>query len=220
MINFTTQTPYRDMMTLRKVVHHIADDLLYGVFNRIMQKRRFYHGVSHILQMWNIHLQLAETYPDIAPDGIMVAYAILYHDAIYDAQAKDNEYQSAELWKAHATKSKLYLPSHELNLEEVDLVYRAIMATADHFAPREPNAFIEWIVGLDLASLACPREEFTANTQMIRMEYGHISDEVWLAGRGGFLKNVNSTPEIYRHFLLRDQFEENARANIKDALGI
>jgi predicted metal-dependent HD superfamily phosphohydrolase len=218
-INFKVEEPYSLLGRLRDSAKGIEPNLLDRVLNTMMQKTRLYHGIYHLLQMWSIHQQFTSqhAFPHLFHPALDqdIAWVIIYHDSVCDGIANDNEFQSAELWNHDALQSRV-------NPEVIEWVYRAIMASSEHFKYRpmltKDDELLEWFLGLDLASMASPPEEFDLNTQLIRMEFSHVSDEQWMAGRSGFLRKASESPFIFRHPVLHQHFEDKARANILRSL--
>jgi len=187
--------------------------------NAMMGPTRLYHGLYHYATMWWAHHRLKARFapPYLTRDGDReIASAILYHDIIYDARSSRNEAASAELWRSHAAAAGAAA------VIDIDLVEAMILATAQHFANRpydtEADRRREWFVGLDLVSLAAEPAQFDLNTALIRLEYAHLSNAEWAAGRGSFLRMVGQVPRIFRDPVLHDLFEAKARANIGRSL--
>jgi len=61
------------------------------------EKQRAYHTVQHLYEC----LSLFESVRSELNDAHVVALALLFHDVIYDPQAKDNELKSAELFEKY-----------------------------------------------------------------------------------------------------------------------
>jgi predicted metal-dependent HD superfamily phosphohydrolase len=189
-----------------KVISEVTDEKFVDVLDRYGQIHRHYHGLYHIAFLYALHDDLCFQNDALFLKNRLkdVCRAILYHDAIYDPTSKTNEYDSAQLWVAHGGSPD-------------DWVYSAIMATAAHLTERpvenDDDRLREWFVGLDLASLAAPTEIFTLNNKLIRLEFGHISDQQWKGGRTSFIESL-SGGIIYRDPFLHGLFEDRAHANI------
>ncbi len=173
---------------------------------------RAYHGTFHIAFLWYAHIHLRNI--DGAPSALYdypIANAIASHDYIYDAKFTENELASARWWRTHGAGS-----------DKFHLVYDAIKATKNHFDERPmetPDDYVrEWFVGLDLIPLAAPWNIFQRNQLMIRAEYFHLSKKEWKMGRNAFLTKLCETDVIYRHPVLRQMFEQNAKRNAKQSL--
>lgn len=212
-MDFKTITPFsafRDLLESAPINRHRRDSLA----NEITSPRRHYHGLYHLATMWSVHrslvIQHQPAYGEAPEAEPTIALAILYHDIVYDPTSKTNERDSALRWLRSASAAE------RASFPDVE---RLIMATADHFGARPADDHLtEWFVGLDLCQLAVDTEQFATNTALIRLEYQHVSDEDFAAGRGGFLKGVAAVPQIYRDPLMHRMFEKRARTNIKAAL--
>lgn len=85
------------------------------------QPHRFYHNFSHIERMLNY------VSTDRCEDYNTLAYAILFHDIVYEIGKEDNEEQSCELYKQY------YSAVRYRDLPHPDLVCPLIMATKNPF---------------------------------------------------------------------------------------
>ena len=81
---------------------HLLKDVssLRGVAFRLCERHRGWHGPAHVTRM----LQELESVPH-GEDRDILALAAIYHDAVYDPRATNNEEKSADLLLAHATDS-------------------------------------------------------------------------------------------------------------------
>lgn len=172
---------------------------------------RHYHGTAHVALLWERHLAYGAGVVREAPWHQWLACAICYHDAIYDASRKDNEARSAVMWQ----DAKPALP-----WEGIAWVTGTILATANHLAAvpeagmgGEAWAARVWMLDLDLTPLGERAAVFDASTAALRLEFGHLTDEQWVAGRGAFLRGISRTERLFRTPVLHAAFEDAARAN-------
>lgn len=179
---------------------------------RLAEPSRHYHGTAHIALLWQRHLAHGIGLSVQAPPWhTLLACAIAYHDAIYDAARRDNEARSAELWRAAAPA----LPP-----DQVAWVADTILATANHLAARPasgmaPDAWAarQWMLDLDLTPLGEAPDIFDANSAALRREFAHLPDAEWTAGRAAFLRSIAAVPRLFRTPALHEQYEAAARAN-------
>ncbi len=180
---------------------------------RMTAPGRHYHGAGHLAVLWARHRSFgAAAGLGDAATGRLIACAIAYHDAVYDATRRDNEARSAALWRAAAGEAGL--PEGE-----VEWVAGTILATADHLgyrpAPGEPGEAARlWMLDLDLTPLGEAPEDFARNTALLRKEYRHLDEASWEAGRRVFLAGLRAWPRLYRTPVLAAAFEAAARRNI------
>lgn len=168
---------------------------------------RLYHGAGHVGLLWQRHLEHGGD-----PEDAVAAHAIAYHDAIYRPGARDNEANSAALWREHAAA----LPATLRDRVEV-----AIMATADHAADHADTDAL-WLVDLDLTPLGEPWPYFLANSRRLREEMG-VADGAPVPGQFGFLRRLLDLPRIYRSprhaSTIATTYEATARRNLDRVLG-
>ena len=166
---------------------------------------RHYHSLDHIAEC----LYEFDTVRAQAADPTAVEAAIWFHDVVYDGRRADNEEQSANI--ADAALEKL---GAAMKLRE--RVRQLILLTRHDRAPDSEDGKL--IVDIDLASLAVPAREFDHNTQLIRQEYPHISEEKFREGRCALLLRFLRRPRIYFTATFFNRSEQAARENLERAL--
>jgi predicted metal-dependent HD superfamily phosphohydrolase len=98
-------------------------------------------------------------------------------------------------------------------------VVRLVLLTAGHeTAPDDANGAV--LCDADLAVLAGPPEAYAAYASAVREEYGHLSDEVFTAGRIAVLEHLLALPALYRLPAVAPVWEPRARANLTAELGL
>ena len=180
----------------------VGEDLL----TRWSEPHRHYHTVSHL----GVVLTVVEEQSDWAEDLTAVRLAAWYHDAVYDPHRVDNEEASAIL-------AETTLPELGVSPDRVAEVARLIRLTASHDPiPGDRNGGL--LTDADLCVLASPPEVYTAYTAAIRREYAHVPDAEFAAGRASVLHNLLSLSRLFHTPMLRDRWEDPARANISREL--
>jgi predicted metal-dependent HD superfamily phosphohydrolase len=179
-------------------VARIGDDLL----ARWHEPQRYYHTAEHLQSvLWVIEEQAAT-----ARDLDAVRLAAWYHDAVYDPRRVDNEEASALL--AEAT-----LPELDVEPARVAEVARLVRLTASHDPmPGDRNGGL--ITDADLAILAATPEAYRTYTVAIRREYAHVPEAAFVAGRTAVLRTLLDLPWLFHTPVLKQRWEEPARANI------
>lgn len=167
------------------------------------EPHRRYHTRRHIEQC----LALLDQVPDLEDSERQVlAWAIWWHDAVYDPTASDNEARSAELAKAD-------LRGLDASIHAREEVARLIRLTAGHVVEAE-DRLGEILVSIDLSILGAPPQAYDAYAQAVREEYAHVSDDAWRQGRPRVLRHFLEAPAIYPDPAFRETFEVQARANL------
>ena len=173
---------------------------------------RHYHGLGHVELLWQRHLHYATAPLSTPPWHGLIACAIAFHDAIYNAARRDNEARSAALWRAAGPA----LPEPAIAWVEA-----TILATADHLGATPTPGLDEtawaaraWMLDLDLTPLGENPETFAANTAALRREFHHLSDTQWQQGRATFLTHFAATPVLFRTPTLAAAFDAATRRNL------
>jgi predicted metal-dependent HD superfamily phosphohydrolase len=180
--------------------NNAAVSLADSLASRYQEPGRHYHHLGHIAS------SLGELDLHGASDELLEG-AIWFHDVIYDPKVHDNEDASIQ-WFRRQTAGWIAE-------DKRDAICRLIEAT-DFRKPRRENALEALMVDIDLAILSSSPEMYLAYTRSIRLEYLHVPDETFCAGRAKVMAHFLSKP-IYRTegFLKR---EEAARTNIRREL--
>jgi predicted metal-dependent HD superfamily phosphohydrolase len=186
----------------------IPEDILADLKTRYAEVHRAYHTFAHIEEM----LSLAESVkPDISNWDAFCA-AILFHDAIYDPRASDNERRSADLLHE---KLNGILPAPSLDHAEA-----LVMATAGHVLPDESDALRKdaaLFLDIDLSILGAAPEKFAIYDAAIRHEFAHVPALLYKSGRRGALKKFLDRDPLYLTDIFARRFEAQARINLSEA---
>jgi len=181
------------------------------IVERLSEQHRQFHNLEHALQMWRWHTELGRGHYDDA----VVASFCLYHDAVYDPQARhgENEEKSANLW----LEASLGVPQSTRLLIDT-----AILASSDHFGNRcqshaDDGCVLCWCLDLDLMRLGSDEQQFVQYGRELRMEYTHLSDREWIKKSAEFRCKVMAQSRIFICEFLAD-FEMQARRNLTKAL--
>jgi predicted metal-dependent HD superfamily phosphohydrolase len=171
------------------------------------EPHRRYHDLAHLAAVLGLVGSLAEH----ADDPEAVRLAAWYHDVAYDPQRTDNEAVSAE--RARVGLRDL-VPD-----ERVEEVARLVRLTASHeVEPDDANGAV--LCDADLAVLASPPEAYAAYASAVRAEYGHLSDEVFTAGRIAVLERLLALSRLYRLPAVAEQWTPRAQANLRAELSL
>jgi predicted metal-dependent HD superfamily phosphohydrolase len=171
------------------------------------QPHRRYHGLAHLAAVLGLVGELAAAATD--PDAVRLA--AWYHDVVYDPRRDDNEQVSAE--RARAGLRGL------VDDDRVAEVARLVLLTAGH-DPQPGDADGAVLCDADLAVLAGPPEAYAGYASAVREEYGHLPDEVFVAGRIAVLEHLLALPELYRLPAVAAGWTPRARANMTAELSL
>ena len=167
------------------------------------EPHRRYHTRAHIEACLKL---LDEVQGLSAHERQLLAWAIWWHDAVYDPKAADNEARSAD-W-AEADLGEMGVPPAD-RAE----VARLIRLTAGHeVAPDDRLGAV--LVSIDLAIIGAPPAAYDAYARAVRAEYAHVPEDLWRTGRGRVLQRFLDAPVIFPDPGLRARFEPQARANL------
>ena len=149
--------------------------------------KRYYHNWQHILEMYNCGNQQW--------NGDFVA-AILFHDVVYDVNAKNNEERSAQLFEECVGEIMSSFPdlNKKPHLDE-ELVKKLILTTQNHQGSMNEkiNAFID----ADLFIFAESKKRVFEYERQIRQEYIHVPDNIYKTERIKILQSFLNRPYVY-----------------------
>jgi predicted metal-dependent HD superfamily phosphohydrolase len=176
---------------------------------RYTERRRYYHSWGHIAFM----LQLLDQFCGSAPADQLPRYpvpleaAVWFHDAVQFC-GSENERLSAELAVQLLRRSGM----------QIDYVLRAAELIRSTEIPadacrQESDSDTDLLHDLDYAVLGTPENLFLRYEQAVRLEYAHLSDEAYAAGRSRFLRMLQESG-IFRTLYFSGQYEEQALHNI------
>lgn len=187
---------------------------------RYEDPRRAYHNRTHLedvlqkLDWAQTALHESGELQDLDPAARKrmfqtIELALWYHDAIYDAKAKNNEAKSRDLMKRDA--DRYHLPP-----AIVADAARLIELTAHH--NRAEKLYECIMVDCDLAILGADKVAFKKYGDGIRREYAHVPDALYRPGRAKVLQNFLNQKPIFKTKAFADRYEQAARHNLAQAL--
>jgi predicted metal-dependent HD superfamily phosphohydrolase len=159
---------------------------------------RHYHNLAHIEDCLGAlaHVDgLSEAERDTLSE------AIWWHDVVYDPTRPDNEELSAQLAEAHVG----FDIAHEVG--------RLIRLTKAHAV--EPGDRLGAIlISIDLSILGAEPARYDAYAAAIRMEYAHVPDRDYRAGRAKVLTQFAARPFIFPDAGFAEAYDRQARENL------
>lgn len=166
---------------------------------------RHYHSLQHLEECIACHQELRASMQRPAE----LEMALWFHDAIYDARAKDNEVRSAE-WARAALRAA------GCAAVVGQRVHDLVMATRHETAAAVSDAGL--LVDIDLAILGAARERYDEYEVQIRAEYAWVPLPAYREARAALLRGFLARPAIYANSIMRERFEAAARGNLSRAL--
>jgi predicted metal-dependent HD superfamily phosphohydrolase len=184
----------------------IDDELIERIAALHSGPTRGYHS-------WNHPLALLRLYRDVRnrlSDPIAVYCAILFHDAIYEPRASDNEARSAAL--------AAELLGGRVDRARLARILALIDATAGHaIPPGLPSgeaADMAMFLDMDLSILGAAADAFDVYEAGVRHEYREIPEAEFRAARARILEDFLDRPVLFLSDWGRGRFEAAARHNL------
>lgn len=179
-------------------------DVLDRLRVRYSEPQRRYHTWPHVLACLEARERLV-TEPAPAVD-----LALLFHDAVYEPLASDNEQRSADL--LHAECCELALPPDVL-----EAATAAILATR-HGASEPVGEAASIVCDADLSILAADRLAYALYERQVRDEFRMVDDATWSVGRARVLRGFLARPRIFTTARGHELWEAAARHNLETSL--
>ena len=167
---------------------------------------RHYHTLLHLQNLISELLPVQSRFKH----WNVVVFAVVYHDIIYKASTSNNEEKSAEL--AIKRLGEIAVPE-----DSVDRCKKFILATKRH---QQVDDEIDLFTDADLAILGSSPDSYRTYTNQIRKEYSIYPDLLYKPGRKKVLLHFLGMPTIYKTSFFREKYEEQARRNLEDELGL
>lgn len=167
---------------------------------RYSEGHRRYHTPAHIAHCLKFF--------DLARDNIdepdAVEMSIWFHDIIYDARASDNEEKSAK----HFVK----VCGDDIDERFRSKVHDLIIVTIHKELPLTSDE--KFMVDIDLSSFGLPWDKFLKDSEAVREEFRHMSDEEFYPTQKQFLESLVARKYFCFTEFFRDRHEKQARQNI------
>jgi predicted metal-dependent HD superfamily phosphohydrolase len=162
---------------------------------------RAYHDLGHVRHVLDLAagLRLDEAEREV------VDFTLWFHDAILDPARSDNEARSAELASDWLSEQQLACGDEVADLIEM---------TAGHRLGDRRRRAAAVVHDVDLAILGATADEYDRYVGAIRVEYVHLDDEAFRAGRRTVLERFLAMERIFVTTELAPVLESRARANI------
>lgn len=193
------------------MLESVPASIMQDLRTRHAEPQRHYHDWSHIEALLG---HMAKVEPRLH-DCEAVLHAILFHDAIYDPRAKDNERRSAAL---------LVETNLPIAPESLATARRMIEATEGHFLPDdlsgEAREDCAHFLDMDLGILGASDERFDIYEGQIRREYAHVPDDAFRKGRAAVLRHFAERERLYFSEWGIRSFEGQARRNLARSLEV
>lgn len=177
-----------------------------GIFDEVSgrygEPHRRYHTSAHIRHC----LEQLDLAADLMDEPDAVEMALWFHDVVWEAQATpaSNEQRSADFFVERLGDA--------LDERFRDTVYRLVMVTVYPSEPATPDE--GYMVDIDLSSFGLPWEEFRRDSQAVRDELPHLTDEEFYPKQHRFLRMLLDRERFFVTDFFADRYERTARDNI------
>jgi predicted metal-dependent HD superfamily phosphohydrolase len=191
-------------------VNVIPDEVIEDLKRRYAEPQRAYHNWTHIEEL----LAQFDLKVHTLSHPFAFKLAILFHDAIYDPHASDNEARSAELLESTMKETA--------GTDDILCAKDLILATHKHMTSAVGRRFVsdaELFLDMDLSILGAGEERFDDYDAAIREEYSFVPLEIYRERRAEILKSFLARPRLYLTDDYHQRLDGTARANLQRAIG-
>jgi predicted metal-dependent HD superfamily phosphohydrolase len=174
---------------------------------------RHYHTIDHVVEVARWYQVVAREQGWTRPREVFLA--VLFHDVVYQAGARDNEQRSAAV---AADALQRWLGDAGIDTR---YVAQLIELTARHggLAAGDVDAEAALFLDCDMAVLAAPADVYARYEQGVAAEYLTVyPPELFAQGRRRFLEGLLARERIYLSPFFHDRLDAPARANLRNAL--
>ncbi len=167
---------------------------------RYSEGHRRYHTPAHIAHC----LKLFDLARDKMDNPDAVEMSIWFHDVIYDARASDNEERSAKYF--------VDICGNDVDEKFRSKVHDLIIVTIHKELPLTPDE--KFMVDIDLSSFGLAWDRFLKDSEAVREEFRHLSDEEFYPAQKEFLQSLVARKNFCFTEFFRNRHEKRARQNI------
>jgi predicted metal-dependent HD superfamily phosphohydrolase len=198
------------MFGCRRAPLTLGPETLHALAVAYAEPHRAYHTAAHIAEVLGWYDQVADEVGWRDPAAVYLA--ALFHDAVYDPLAKDNEARSVELARR--------LAAGACTPAQLDRSVELILLTARHGAvdPAALDADAAHFLDCDTAILGAAPDAFDAYDAAVAIEYRQVPEAMYRAGRRAFLTAMLARPRIFSSDLFHARLDAAARQNLARAL--
>jgi predicted metal-dependent HD superfamily phosphohydrolase len=172
---------------------------------RYAEPHRRYHTWPHVLACLEARRRIASA---PLPE---VDLALLFHDAIYDPFAHDNEARSAALLLEEGRRA--WMDDRVLRRAQ-----RLVLATQHARGDALDSEEACIVVDADLSILGASPADFDRYEAAVREEFAALDDATFGAGRAAVLRGFLARPTLFTTHVARSLWEAAARRNLEASL--
>ncbi len=188
--------------------HFQTPEIAVSIFSKLVEmhteRHRKYHNLTHLQDLFSKWEKLGLDFEKPTE----IAFAIWFHDCVYNSLKSDNEKKSADF----AVET---LSTHSnLTQTQIDSVEKLILATAKHIPNPTEEPDCSLFLDLDLSILGADRNRYQEYMQEIRSEYKHVPSFLYKRGRKKVLKSFSEKSSIFYTETFRKLYENQARENL------
>jgi predicted metal-dependent HD superfamily phosphohydrolase len=177
------------------------------------EPHRTYHSAAHIAEVLGWFDRVVDDLGWLEPAEVYVA--IVFHDAVYQPGASDNEARSA----AWARRARLSADDQvNATMVDRDRVAELIELTARHGHVTKADHDAALFLDCDMAIVGAAPETFAAYDAAIAREYSRVPPDAYRVGRRAFLAGLAARPRIFLTDYFHRRLDAQARANLAAAL--
>lgn len=191
----------------------LPDDLVAQLTAAYGEPHRAYHNAAHIDEVLGWFDRVVDDLGWLEPAEVYTA--IVFHDAIYQPGAKDNEARSAQ-WSRMAKLSAD--PGVDATIVDRDRVAELIELTARHGHVTTADHDAAMFLDSDMAILGAAPAAFDAYDRAIATEYRDVPPDQYRDGRRAFLQGLLARPRIFLSEYFHRRLDAQARDNLRRAL--
>ena len=205
--------------------NEMLDKWIDKIQNQYWEEQRFYHTLTHVASMLYFYCKNYDLTKLSLNDEYEYSAAMfcVFHDVVYDPKSKLNELDSIAEFQDFVTQFGSDVTTTD------SFVIECIRDTIKHRKHLDDDSELSVLNGFlldcDLAVLAGSfdgvaglenehSDIYSNYAAGIRREYAHFDDTAYCEGRTAVMKSFLTRDTIYFSEVVREVYEETARANI------
>jgi predicted metal-dependent HD superfamily phosphohydrolase len=181
-----------------------------------LHRNRFYHDIRHIMLTLELYDIIKSEIHEVEKRMAM-QFALIYHDIIYMSERGDDFNIQLSIDAALYSLSDDRVSKFAKLVEEYIMATHHTMFIDDENTRNHFSIEAKYISDMDLYAFALPYEQVYENTQNVRKEFSHLTDDEFSHGQKKFLEKMLKLKNIYLTKFF-GKFEKTARKNIESLI--
>ena len=156
-------------------------------------------------------VNLINLYKSEIKNADVLLLAVFFHDIVYQPAATDNELKSSEV-------AELAMRDLGFGSQIIKDVKSIILQTRNHHSAHPETEDVLLFLDMDLCIIGAEPDVYRQYSMLVAKEFIRLPTQTYKRGRIQFLQNCLNQKRLFHTALFYDQFEDQARKNLKEEI--